>query len=48
MSEEIIQKGYQKSGEPFGEFEYYNIGKTNIQNLLDYNIIKLQDKRKAR
>ena len=43
MSEEIIQKGYQKSGEPFGEFEYYNIGKTNIQNLLDYNIVPKKD-----
>ncbi len=50
MSEELIQKNYTDHGEPFGEYEYYNIGKTNFANLatnkivpnLDYKEYKLK------
>ena len=33
MSEELIQKRYLKHGDRFGEYEYYNIGKTNFADL---------------
>lgn len=43
MSEEIIQKKYEKHGEVFGLYEFYNIGKTNISNLKKYKIVKNKD-----
>jgi type I restriction-modification system DNA methylase subunit len=50
MSEELIQKNYLEHGEPFGEYEYYNIGKTNFGDLavnkivpnIDYKEYKLK------
>jgi len=39
MSEELIQKGYTKHGERFGEYEYYNIGKTNFADLEKHAIV---------
>ena len=43
MSEEIIQKNYEKHGDPFGSFEFYNIGKTNIESLKKYKIVPNKD-----
>jgi len=43
MSEEIIQKNYEKHGEPFGSFEFYNIGKSSIENLKKYKIVPNKD-----
>lgn len=43
MSEEIIQKNYEKHGDPFGSFEFYNIGKTSIENLKKYKIVPSKD-----
>lgn len=39
MSEEFIQKGYEEHGERFGNYEYYNIGKTNLENLKKYHVV---------
>lgn len=39
MSEELIQKGYTEHGERFGEYEYYNIGKTNFADLEKHAIV---------
>ncbi|MBQ8884888.1 MAG: N-6 DNA methylase [Clostridia bacterium] len=39
MSEELIQKGYLKHGDRFGEYEYYNIGKTNFEDLEKHLIV---------
>src|SRR3989304_9882836 len=43
MSEEIIQNNYEKHGDPFGSFEFYNIGKTSIENLKKYKIVPNKD-----
>jgi len=43
MSEELSQKGYTRNGEPFGEYEYYNIGSTTINALKRYRIIPDKD-----
>jgi len=43
MSEEIIQKNYEKHGDSFGSFEFYNIGKTSIDNLKKYKIVPNKD-----
>ena len=43
MSEELIQKKYEVNGEQFGVFEFYNIGKTNIENLKKFKIIPNKD-----
>ncbi|GEN73694.1 N-6 DNA methylase [Chryseobacterium lathyri] len=39
MSEELIKRGLQKNGLKFGNYEYYNIGDTNINSLRAYDII---------
>lgn len=39
MSEELKANGYNKSGEKFGEYEFFNIGKTNLTELKKYKII---------
>ena len=39
MSEELIQKRYLKHGDRFGEYEYYNIGKTNFADLENNSIV---------
>lgn len=39
MSEELIQRGLTEKGLPFGNYEYYNIGNTNIRSLRAYEII---------
>lgn len=39
MSEEFIQKKYEEHGEKFGNYEYYNIGKTNFENLRRYSVV---------
>ncbi|WP_187477935.1 N-6 DNA methylase [Amniculibacterium sp. G2-70] len=43
MSEELIQRGLTKSGLPFGKYELFNIGGTNILNLVKYKIISQKD-----
>ena len=39
MSEELIKRGYEKSGDSFGNWEYYSIGETNINALKKYGIV---------
>lgn len=43
MSEQIIQKRYQKNGDKFGEYEYYDTDRTNFSNLRRYRIIPDKD-----
>lgn len=43
MSEELIQRGLTKVGIPFGKYELFNIGGTNISNLVKYKIINKKD-----
>jgi len=33
MSEELIQRGLTEAGLTFGNYQYYNIGNTNIRSL---------------
>lgn len=39
MSEELIQRGLTERGLTFGDYQYYNIGNTNIRSLRAYEII---------
>lgn len=39
MSEELVQKKYTKHGDAFGEYQFYNIGKTNFSNLAINKIV---------
>lgn len=39
MSEELKANSYTKSGDKFGIYEFYNIGKTNLTELKKYKII---------
>lgn len=39
MSEELIQKGLTKHGLKIGNYEFYNIGNTNLNQLKKYKII---------
>lgn len=39
MSEELKANNYTKKGNKFGEFEFYNIGKTNLSELKKYKIV---------
>ena len=39
ISEEIIQKGYQKSGLKIGKYHFYNLGNTTFSTLKKYKII---------
>jgi type I restriction enzyme M protein len=43
MSEELKANNYTKSGDKFGEFDFYNIGKTNLSELKKYKIIPDRD-----
>ena len=39
MSEELIQKGLVKNGIIVGNYEFYNIGNTTLNQLKKYKII---------
>src|SRR6266487_4710254 len=39
MSEELLQKGLKYSGVQVGNYEFYNIGSTNLNQLKKYKII---------
>jgi len=39
MSEELSQKGYLQNGLIVGDYQYYNIGATTINDLKKYNIV---------
>lgn len=39
MSEEILKRGYDKSGDPFGKWELFTIGETTINQLKKFNIV---------
>ena len=43
MSEDIIQKGYEKHGLKIGKYQFYNLGATTISNLKKYKIISNRD-----
>ena len=39
MSEEILKRNYDKSGDPLGDWELFTIGETNLNALKKFNII---------
>lgn len=39
MSEELIQKGYTKHGITIGNYEYFDLGNTTLEQLKTYKII---------
>lgn len=39
MSEELRKRGYDKKGNPFGEWEFFSIGETTINQLKRYKIV---------
>ncbi len=43
MSEEIIQRGYTKHGLIIGNYQFYNIGQTTINQLKKYKIVPNKD-----
>jgi hypothetical protein len=43
MSEELKQKGLIKNGLQIGNYEYYNIGNTNLNQLKKYKIVPDKD-----
>ena len=39
MSEELIQKGLTENGLKVGNYEYYNIGQTTINELVKFSVV---------
>jgi len=43
MSEELLQRGFDKKPEKFGKWDFYNIGSTSVRALKSYGIIRSVD-----
>ncbi|MBF0230537.1 MAG: N-6 DNA methylase [Desulfamplus sp.] len=43
MSEELLQRGFDKKPEKFGKWDFYNIGSTTVRSLKSYGIIRSVD-----